>query len=331
MSKVTTGASMSLDGYIAGPDESGFDKLFQWYGNGDVTRPTTHADMTWQMTQASIDHLDSYLERRRRVRRRPALFDITSGWGGIHPLDKPIVVLSHSDRTPEGWTGDEPFTFVSEGIESGDREGEGDRRRQGRRAQRRHDRQPGAQRRPARRGVGRSRAGAAGRGHAVLRRVDRRPGRPRGPGLDHRGQGDHPPALPRPSLCVAADPLVHRHRRRGGGVDRAGRAELADRSTATASSRASAERPGPSWPNSSAQRSGSGYVSIGSAPGRLSMPITGSSARAPSRRTPRACRGGGRAGSGRSPSRRGGSSGGGRRCAPRRPGTRSRCARRSRC
>ena len=27
--------SMSLDGYIAGPEESGFDHLFQWYGNGD--------------------------------------------------------------------------------------------------------------------------------------------------------------------------------------------------------------------------------------------------------------------------------------------------------
>jgi dihydrofolate reductase len=118
MSKVTTGASMSLDGYIAGPDESGFDKLFQWYGNGDVTRPTTHADMTWQMTQASIDHLDSYLESVGVFVVGRRLFDITSGWGGIHPLDKPIVVLSHSDRAPEGWTGDEPFTFVSEGIEA---------------------------------------------------------------------------------------------------------------------------------------------------------------------------------------------------------------------
>jgi len=40
MSKVITGGMMSLDGYIAGPDESGFDLLFQWYGNGDVEIPT---------------------------------------------------------------------------------------------------------------------------------------------------------------------------------------------------------------------------------------------------------------------------------------------------
>src|SRR5262245_1824836 len=118
MSKVTTGGTMSLDGYIAGPGESGFDRLFQWYGNGDVEWPTTHADMTFRMTQASVEHLNSYLEHCGAFVCGRHLFDITSGWGGIHPLDKPIVVLSHSDRTPEGWTGDEPFTFVSEGIEA---------------------------------------------------------------------------------------------------------------------------------------------------------------------------------------------------------------------
>jgi dihydrofolate reductase len=118
MSKVTTGASMSLDGYIAGPNESGFDKLFQWYENGDVDFPTTHADMTFRLTQASADHVDSYLASVGAFVVGRHLFDVTTGWGGIHPLDKPIVVLSHSDRRPEGWTGDEPFTFVSEGIEA---------------------------------------------------------------------------------------------------------------------------------------------------------------------------------------------------------------------
>ena len=53
MTKIQTGATMSLDGYIAGPDESGFDRLFQWYGNGDVEVPTTHDDMTFRLTQPS--------------------------------------------------------------------------------------------------------------------------------------------------------------------------------------------------------------------------------------------------------------------------------------
>ena len=40
MTKIFTGASMSLDGYIAGPAETGFEHLFEWYGNCDVTVPT---------------------------------------------------------------------------------------------------------------------------------------------------------------------------------------------------------------------------------------------------------------------------------------------------
>jgi dihydrofolate reductase len=118
MSKVITGASMSLDGYIAGPNESGFDKLFQWYGNGDVERPTTHPDMTMRMTQASYEYFSRYIEETGVLVVGRHLFDVTSGWGGIHPLDLPVVVLSHSDRTPDGWPADAPFTFVSEGIEA---------------------------------------------------------------------------------------------------------------------------------------------------------------------------------------------------------------------
>lgn len=31
---------MSIDRYIAGPNETGFDFLFQWYGNGEVEIPS---------------------------------------------------------------------------------------------------------------------------------------------------------------------------------------------------------------------------------------------------------------------------------------------------
>jgi hypothetical protein len=45
MGKVITGGTMSLDGYISGPEESGFDLLFQWYGNGDVEIPSASPDV----------------------------------------------------------------------------------------------------------------------------------------------------------------------------------------------------------------------------------------------------------------------------------------------
>jgi dihydrofolate reductase len=109
---------MSLDGYIAGNDMSSFDQLFQWYGNGDVEMPTTHDDMTFRVTQASADHLRAYLDATGALVVGRRLFEIVSGWGGIHPLGLPVVVLSHSDRVPDGWPADAPFTFVSEGIEA---------------------------------------------------------------------------------------------------------------------------------------------------------------------------------------------------------------------
>ena len=73
MSKVSTGASMSLDGYISGPGESGFEHLFDWYA--------------------------------------------TDAWGGRHPMDRPVVVVTHS--VPDGWPREgASFTFVTEGIET---------------------------------------------------------------------------------------------------------------------------------------------------------------------------------------------------------------------
>ena len=36
MGKILTGASVSLDGYIAGPNETGFEHLFAWYNAGEI-------------------------------------------------------------------------------------------------------------------------------------------------------------------------------------------------------------------------------------------------------------------------------------------------------
>jgi dihydrofolate reductase len=117
MSKVYTGASMSLDGYIAGPGESGFEHLFQWYGNGDVEVPTTHPDMTFRLTPASAEHFRSYLDSTGALVVGRRLFDSTGAWGGNHPMGLPVVVVTHS--VPEGWPReDAPFTFVTDGIES---------------------------------------------------------------------------------------------------------------------------------------------------------------------------------------------------------------------
>ena len=117
MSKVYTGASMSIDGYISGPDESGFEHLFKWYGNGDVEVPTTKPDMTMRMTEENAEHWRTVLGMTGALVVGRKLFDYTRGGGGEHPIGKPVVVLTHNPP-PEDWPADAPFTFVSEGIEA---------------------------------------------------------------------------------------------------------------------------------------------------------------------------------------------------------------------
>jgi len=79
MSKVYTGASMSLDGYISGPDESGFEHLFQWYANGDVEVPTTKPEMTLRMTPVSAAHFRGIVENTGAIVVGRKLFDFTGG------------------------------------------------------------------------------------------------------------------------------------------------------------------------------------------------------------------------------------------------------------
>ncbi|MGK5685132.1 dihydrofolate reductase family protein [Actinoplanes sp. URMC 104] len=117
MGKVTTGASMSIDGYIAGPGESGFDLLFQWYNNGDVEVPTAMPGLTMRTSAVSAGHLKRLFERTGALLVGRHLYDFTNAWGGRHPMDVTTVVLTH--RPPEDRPlADENFVFVTEGIEA---------------------------------------------------------------------------------------------------------------------------------------------------------------------------------------------------------------------
>jgi dihydrofolate reductase len=117
MAKVMTGATMSLDGYISGPNESGFDHLFRWYFNGDVQTPTANPEQTLRTSAASAAHLRELHERTGVLVVGRRLYDNTNAWGGRHPMDVPVVVVTHhlpEDRPAE----DENFVFVTAGIEA---------------------------------------------------------------------------------------------------------------------------------------------------------------------------------------------------------------------
>jgi dihydrofolate reductase len=84
MGKTIASASMSLDGYISGPAESGFEHLFAWYGNGDVAVPTAQPGRTFRMTPVSAHLWNEFTASTGALIVGRKTFDIMDGWGGDH-------------------------------------------------------------------------------------------------------------------------------------------------------------------------------------------------------------------------------------------------------
>jgi dihydrofolate reductase len=118
MGKVIAALSMSLDGFIAAPDDS-VPHIFDWYENGPVRFEWPGNDMVSQVTPQSAAYLRATLDESGALVVGRRVFDITDGWAGHHPVGVPVFVVSH--RGPEGW--DERHdasrtTFVHDGVES---------------------------------------------------------------------------------------------------------------------------------------------------------------------------------------------------------------------
>lgn len=116
MGIVVAQASMSLDGYIAKADNS-IGRLFDWYEAGDVEVPTALSGLTFRLTAPSAAYWQEWTAGLGAIVCGRTLFDVTDGWGGRHPLDAPVVVVTH--RVPTPWVRDHPdapFTFVTDGI-----------------------------------------------------------------------------------------------------------------------------------------------------------------------------------------------------------------------
>lgn len=104
MSKVITHMTMSLDGFIADPDDR-IDDIFDWYAVGPVTVPSANEDVSLSVDEASAEMLRDLTEGTGALVSGRRLFDITDGWGDSHPVGAPVVVVTHrppknADRWP---------------------------------------------------------------------------------------------------------------------------------------------------------------------------------------------------------------------------------------
>jgi dihydrofolate reductase len=124
MGKVRTGHSMSLDGFIAGPNDGpeapmgdGGERLLAWYSGGDTEYRLPGTEMVFKVSPQSAELLRQTRRTTGALVTGRRTFDLTDGWGGRHPLDVPVFVVTHT--VPQEWVYEgSPFTFVTDGLES---------------------------------------------------------------------------------------------------------------------------------------------------------------------------------------------------------------------
>jgi dihydrofolate reductase len=123
MGKVASDISMSLGGFVAGPNDGpenplgdGGERLHQWVFGLKSWRE--QHGLTGGKTGRDADVLDEAFRDTGVVVLGKRMFGNAKGWGDNPPFHKPVFVLTHEAREPEVKEGGTTFTFVTDGIES---------------------------------------------------------------------------------------------------------------------------------------------------------------------------------------------------------------------
>jgi dihydrofolate reductase len=114
--KVTTQFTMSLDGFVAEPnDEVG--RLLRWYASGDTSFPVAGSSMAFKVSPASAELLQKDWGMIGAITTGRRDFDVSDAWGSKPPFNVPVFIVTHS--VPQEWVKPgSPFTFVTDGVES---------------------------------------------------------------------------------------------------------------------------------------------------------------------------------------------------------------------
>lgn len=120
--KVTSGLTVSLDGYAAGHNQS-FEKPFGDHFDSDLLDRWMFSEPEKHNHKKEIDAIldagafimGSNMFGPEDKRNKP---EWKGWWGDNPPYHTPVFVLSHHERTPVEMKGGTVFHFVTDGIES---------------------------------------------------------------------------------------------------------------------------------------------------------------------------------------------------------------------
>ena len=134
MAKLTLDISMSLDGFIAGPNQTleeplgkGGEQLHEWALATQSWREAHgrsggEADVDSEVIEESIGKAGATVMGRRMFSGGKGPWEddpkADAWWGDDPPFHHPVFILTHHAREPVTKQGGTTFTFVTDGIES---------------------------------------------------------------------------------------------------------------------------------------------------------------------------------------------------------------------
>jgi len=132
MSKLRLRISMSLDGFVAGPEQSvanplgiGGMKLHEWVFPLKAWRQTHgmeggETNESSQVVEESMQNIGATIMGRNMFGGHPGPWDAKQPWmgwwGDNPPFHHPVFVITHHARAPLAMQGGTTFTFVTHGI-----------------------------------------------------------------------------------------------------------------------------------------------------------------------------------------------------------------------
>jgi len=123
MGRVVFNMTVSLDGFVAGPNDGpdnglgdGGDALFNWYFSGDTEVFMSEGVPPLKVSKQSAEILKEAISNAGAGIWGRRTFDIAHAWGG-NPPGSPAFIVTH--HVPQEWVKEgSPFIFITDGVES---------------------------------------------------------------------------------------------------------------------------------------------------------------------------------------------------------------------